>query len=188
MSDKLNEQLSALMDDECATPELGLALRRLSGNAELKACWQRYHLIGDTLRNNLPQRVGTEFSERVHDLIAAEPPLVRPVRSNREQLRPIAGWAAAASISIAVGLGFSNLWTSENSSIPTDTIAINQIPQVPEPEIQDSSVIPPVAAASVSNPDSRLNNYLIDHNEYSSVSSIRGIVPYMHTVTYSSNP
>jgi sigma-E factor negative regulatory protein RseA len=188
MSDKLNEQLSALMDDECAVPELGLALRRLSGNAELKACWQRYHLIGDTMRNNLPQRVGTEFCDRVHDLIAAEPSLTRPARSGWQQIKPLTGWAVAASLSVAVGLGFSDIWSSgDASSAAPDTLAINQFSPVPGAEeslpVQSVSAVVPVTDSN-----SRLSNYLLNHTEYSSVSSIRGIVPYMHTVTYNSNP
>lgn len=188
MSDKLNEQLSALMDDECAVPELGLALRRLSGNAELKACWQRYHLIGDTMRNNLPQRVGAEFCESVHDLIAAEPPLARTARPGWQQIRPVTGWAVAASLSVAVGLGLSDIWPSGNTSPdPAITMATNN-QFSPISDTRESSMIQSVSASPVTDSESRLSSYLLNHTEYSSGSSIRGIVPYMHTVTYNSNP
>jgi sigma-E factor negative regulatory protein RseA len=190
MSDKLTEQLSALMDDECAIPELGLALRRLSGDAELKACWQRYHLIGDTLRNNLPHMVETEFCERVHHLIGAEPPLEQPTRNNWRQIKPLAGWAVAASISVAVGAGFVNMWSSAESSSTVDIAAARPTPSVLiselSPKLQQPTIVAelPVAAE----PGRRLNNYLIDHNEYASFNSIRGIVPYMHMVTHNSPP
>jgi sigma-E factor negative regulatory protein RseA len=178
MSDKLNEQLSALMDDECAIPELGLALRRLSGDAELKSRWQRYHLIGDTLRNNLPQTIEVEFSESVHNLIAAEPPLMKPAQPGWRHIKPLAGWAAAASISVAVGLGFSDAWSPGNSTPPPVKLAEN----LPAPGSQSDP------SADMTESDPRLSNYLINHNEYSSFNSIRGIVPYMHMVTYNSNP
>jgi sigma-E factor negative regulatory protein RseA len=192
MTDKLNEQLSALMDDECATPELGLALRRLSGDAELKACWQRYHLMGDTLRNNLPQIIETEFCDRVHHLIAAEPPLNQPTRRDRRHFRPLAGWAVAASISVAVGAGVVTMWSPADSSSASAQLAdeshrstIPIIESEPAPEVRQVVTVDEFPVTPTS--DSRLSNYLIDHNEYASFNSIRGIVPYMHMVTYNNN-
>ena len=103
MADKLHEQLSALVDNECAAHELELALRRLTKEPELANCWQRYQLLSDTLRNQLPQTVSVDFSNRVRVAIeqdAASAPLaVAPTQaqfndgSSTEWRRPLMGLA-----------------------------------------------------------------------------------------------
>ena len=50
MSDRLNEQLSALLDGELSAGEAELLLRRLDRDAELRGTLSRYTLIGDALR------------------------------------------------------------------------------------------------------------------------------------------
>ena len=50
MSDRLNEQLSALLDGELSAGEAELLLRRLDRDAELRGTLSRYTLIGDAVR------------------------------------------------------------------------------------------------------------------------------------------
>ena len=46
----MNEKLSAWMDGELVGADAGRLPSQLKGNAELRANWDCYHLIGDTLR------------------------------------------------------------------------------------------------------------------------------------------
>jgi sigma-E factor negative regulatory protein RseA len=185
MSDKVNEQLSALVDDECTTSELALIYRRLSKDAEMKARWQRYHLISDALRNSLPYAIETEFAEHIREKVAAESSSLPSVSFARRQIRPAIGWAAAASVAAGLALSYSKVWQSD-SAIPQiqDHVAISAAglaPATEEPVQTLSSDLTDAERAML------INNYLANHNEFSFGNSIHGIVPYMQTVTYISD-
>lgn len=78
MADKIGEQLSALMDSECEAVEVELALRRLAKDADLRARWQRYHLISDAMKNNIPEMLDADFAKRISSKISADPPPRKP--------------------------------------------------------------------------------------------------------------
>ena len=69
MADTTAEQLSVLMDGEIDVREAEFTLRRLAKDAELKARWERYHLISDALRNNLPAALDVRFAERLQQAL-----------------------------------------------------------------------------------------------------------------------
>lgn len=182
MSDKVNEQLSALMDNECATPELALALRRLDKDHELKERWQRYHLISDTLKNNLPDMIETKFSERIRSEIESESTLPASVRSGWTNYLPLAGWSAAASVALLLGVGFSGVWSDIPTTNGTEVVAVtpsqitSDLTTVPLRDVSDA-----VEEQSPVDWNARLNNYLVSHN------SVRGVVPYVYQVNYTSD-
>jgi sigma-E factor negative regulatory protein RseA len=176
MADKTAEQLSVLVDGECEAWELEFALRRLAGDPELKARWQFYHLISDALRNNLPETVDTHFAERIKAVIAAEVPLHTPTKSaGPSWYKPAAGLAVAAS----VGLMAVALWTLRpgglNETASPGPVAAT--PPVPYPRS-------PMMAEADRALESRLNSYLVNHNEYASMNSVNGVLPYVRMVGY----
>lgn len=110
MSEKLREQLSALMDGELDDGEAKLLLRRLSKNPELRDAWDRYHrctsLIGASDRaGGAYARLGRDFTDRVMARIAEEgkPPVTGG--KWRDWLRPAAGIAVAAGVATVALLG-----------------------------------------------------------------------------------
>ncbi|WP_341503238.1 RseA family anti-sigma factor [Gallaecimonas sp. GXIMD4217] len=76
MADKINETLSALLDSESHLDD-GL-LAKLKEDGELADRWQRYSLIGDALRGDLPQQVDLDISARVAQALESEPTLLAP--------------------------------------------------------------------------------------------------------------
>jgi len=50
MTDQIREQISALLDGELAKDELGLLVRRMERDAELRHAFGNYVLIGEALR------------------------------------------------------------------------------------------------------------------------------------------
>ena len=64
MSEKLRESLSANVDDEADEFELRRVLDEVNKNPELKAAWERYHLIGAVMREEV-RGVDTNLRERV---------------------------------------------------------------------------------------------------------------------------
>ncbi len=76
MADKINETLSALLDSESHLDD-GL-LAKLKEDGDLAERWQRYSLIGDAIRGDLPKQLDLDISDRVAQALASEPVLLAP--------------------------------------------------------------------------------------------------------------
>lgn len=88
------ESLSALVDGALEPGTLRFLLRRLDGDVELLAAWERYHLAGEALRGQCPAMASAGFAERVQMHLGA-----RATGSARSRwLRWSAGGAIAASV------------------------------------------------------------------------------------------
>lgn len=175
MADKTSEQLSALIDGECETPEVELAILRLCKDKELQACWESYHLISDALKNNIPEVINTGFCDRLSQAIATGS--LPPAKASVPQYswrKPATGVALAASVAVVALIGLKAFQPGDAGS-PTLTAA------APATER---------ASASYAGPDGprpfnpRLNNYLVNHNEYASMASVNGMMPYVRMVGY----
>ena len=99
MKYSLNEQLSALVDDELPGSEHDLLLRRIESDDQLYQRLSRYQLISDALQSHLPDRVDPAFSRRVKAQLRSEPALSRYSRL-ASLARPAAGLAVAASVAV----------------------------------------------------------------------------------------
>jgi len=162
MADKAAEQLSVLTDGEGEVDEL--ALRRLFKDSALQARWQNYHLISDALRNHLPNAIDSGFADRVALAIAAEQPLTnRGGVTVAPWYRPAVGFAVAASVAFGVGVV-----TLYQSGTPPEIGAL----AASEPTEPDTAL------------ESRLNSYLLNHNEIASMNSVNTVLPYVRMVGY----
>lgn len=187
MADKTVEQLSALVDGEFEELELELALRRLAKDKELKARWQRYHLISDALKNNLPEVIDMKFADRVSKAIDSEPALktktTTPISPVSSWYKPIVGFGLAASVATVALLGMNMLQPDES---PTTSSLSAVASSVPVTNVQTSAA--DQANTAGGRLDSRLNSYLVNHNEYASMNRVHGMLPYVRMVGYQTNP
>lgn len=138
------EQLSAFMDGEMTDSAL---IKSLSTETTLQQDWQRYHLIRDTLRGDLPALIDLDISARVaaaieNDSVAgrtetliieAQPKPEQYVRfSLWQKIRPwssqIAQVGMAACVSLAVIAGVQQYNQPENSNSASDTPVFNTLP------------------------------------------------------------
>jgi sigma-E factor negative regulatory protein RseA len=169
MADKTGEQLSALVDGECEISEQQWMLRRLSSDNDLKARWQRYHLISDAVKNNLPSAVDARFADRIGEVINAAPPPSQVGGSGSDGFpwfKPVTGFALAASVAAMGVLALRLIDTG-------DTVKSDDLHRVAQKErIED-------VQGSL---DSRLNTYLVNHNEYASMNGVQGAMPYVRIV------
>lgn len=172
MADKTAEQLSALIDGEGEVREWELALRRLGNDAELKDRWERYHLIGEALKNNLPDTLDLGFAERIRQAIETEqqPEPVRPPRSGigtvvASWYKPITGFALAASVAALALLGLNLTDAGLAESAGQGPVADAGPRSEPQPRFADTDL------------DSRLGAYLVNH-ELVSRGSVHGVTPY----------
>lgn len=187
MTDKLNELVSALLDNELSDTKTASALSQLSQHRELRRKWERYHLIGDAMRGEAIQLRATEISDRVRRQLGSEPAIISIPKKSRADIwksswiKPAAGAALAASVAtIAVisAPGFIGLdepaqtqLTATNisttSPIPRQTTSGTRWKNLTEPSLE-----------------SRLNGYLVDHSEYVSPGTGIGVMPYATFVGY----
>ncbi|MBV1871852.1 MAG: sigma-E factor negative regulatory protein, partial [Gammaproteobacteria bacterium] len=71
MSNKLNEELSALVDDEASEFGLRKILTEIESESELVNKWSRYHIAQAVLRDE--QLADTSFGEGIAAALADEP-------------------------------------------------------------------------------------------------------------------
>ncbi len=184
MADKTAEQLSALIDGEGEAREWEWALRRLGNDAELKDRWERYHLIGETLKNNLPDTLDLGFAERIRQSIETEQQPAAQASASRTGItstmmswhKPMTGFALAASVAALalLGLNLTDFGVAESAG-PAQLVSTER-PSAPHSQPTDAEL------------DSRLGAYLVNH-ELVSRGSVHGVSPYyLRLVGHESKP
>ncbi len=170
------DRISAFMDGETSHSEAHQAILQLKQQGESRETWETFHLIGEAIRGAPP--VHPDFMDRFHALIQQEPTVLAP----RPIWRKTGTYALSAAASLAAVAVVLTMVMAENPLQPQPQIAA--APQlvattpiaVPAPAI----VIPqPVPAAS----QSRVNEYLRAHQEFSPSTTLQGVAPYVRTVS-----
>jgi sigma-E factor negative regulatory protein RseA len=197
MADNLDEKVSALVDGELPHEEAESLLNGLRHDLTGQMCWRHYHLISDALKNNLPDKISEDFVNRISIALESEPLLSTPPRRNfkvQPFIRPTIGFALAASVAVVafVGLG----WNSQTGIEQVPPLASNTSPNVsssPTP-ITVVSAQPTVSYTKVhgrqwdvERPEviSKLNDYLVSHDQYSSLDGMHiGVLPQVRIVGY----
>lgn len=184
MSDKIGEKISALVDGELDDLDRISLIESLERDPVLLNRWERYHLIGDVIRNKRPPALDGSLADRVSRALEAEPvllvrPAARPLPINRRQ---VAGWAIAASIAAVTVIGVRSM-VQEDDAAPGEYVAAGSmdaayLSYVQSPGMRWDSARPEV--------ESRLNHYLANHSEYASTPGMHGRLPYMRMAGYES--
>jgi sigma-E factor negative regulatory protein RseA len=190
MNESSNEQLSALIDGE---HDNSTVLNNLINDEDMRGAWQRYHLIGDCLRGHLPDTLNSDISTKVSKELREEPTVLAPQTSKRFNLKPIAGFAIAASVALVAVFTIQRSAEIDTSNGTIPAVASNEVnktysqPQsytFPEPQVLPASIKKSDTPESIAN--QRLNNYLMNYNEYRSNGGMNGILPYVRIVTIES--
>jgi len=183
MKDKLHEQLSALMDGELPDQEHELLIRRLKSDTDFQATWSRYHLIGDALRNGLPNQMDTHLAEHITQKIDREPAWHVAAKRvhNLWFLKPAAGVAVAASVAVMALIAVQQ---SNNQQGPAETLA----PRLVQAPINNNLYRVSGTRWNQAAPEveTHLNGYLVNHSEYSSNTNLQGMLNYARIAGYDS--
>lgn len=98
--ERIQEQISALADDELSDSQIEVALAGLRDPAG-RADWELYHQIGDVLRSDdMAFSLSDGFAARMAARLEAEPPILAPVFVPTPAMAP---QVAAGDTSILVG-------------------------------------------------------------------------------------
>jgi sigma-E factor negative regulatory protein RseA len=183
--DQDHDQLSALMDGELSEAETALMLREMAGQPDTASRWERYHMIGDALRSNLPPYLCLDLRARVGTELTKEPTVLSPGALPRRRLptglRQAAGVAIAASVAVVAVLGARVINRADLPAAPEVAAVIpasNPPASGPVP-LQRTSAQVSFRSLPV---NSRLDSYFVNHHEYAASSGMLGILPYVSLV------
>jgi len=181
MNEKVNKQLSAFMDGELAEQEHELLIRQLTRDPGMLDKWGSYHLIRDAMQNHLPVHVDVGLSQRISVAMEAEPEHLQSNETSavRQWMRPLAGFAVAASVAMIGVLGLQNLTQPGLSPVLPEMASVKTHPSLIQPVSTGGlrwNAQPAIA--------SRLNGYLVNHNESVSSTQLQGILHYARIAGY----
>lgn len=172
----MREKISELLDDELETEEQEEVLRFISQDAELAATWQRYHLIRAAVRNESISHVPV-FPQRMQTVLSGdkEMPRHKPQRNAVIRLGKWApGFALAASLAGLAVFGFFKLQPGQEMPTASNRNDIAQIDRGTKWE----TLTPGLEHA--------LNTFLVEHGEFTPMSSMNGLMAYAKFVSYDS--
>jgi sigma-E factor negative regulatory protein RseA len=193
MSAQIREQISAFLDGELPNSETELLLKRLTRDEELRECFGRYALIGESLRGASHARLTQGFHARVNRAIDGEPLVANPPAARRRSgwWRPLAGAAVAAGVATVavVALQQRAVEPGLRTGLPATALRVvsaqNAVAPQAQPTAQTVATIQGAAArptealsytvpasapgAPAGLPAARLTNYVFAHSKYSAV-------------------
>jgi len=169
MTDQINDQISAFIDNELSADESTLLVRRFERDPEARARAMRYTLIGASLRGELLDPHPSVLRQRVAAALAGAAPSTVRTRDRWSQriARPLLGVGIAATVAVvAIGTLRS---LNETALVPgTAPIAVTPL-QASDAGEAPSYVVPPeIDEARAVTPPTLLTNYLMLHGEYAS--------------------
>jgi negative regulator of sigma E activity len=167
MTEQINDQISAFIDDELSAEESSLLLRRFERDTNARTQALRYTMIGAALRGELLQPQSQLLRRRIAAALDGTVPLVKPRNASwsARYARPLLGFGIAAAVAVAA-IGTLRVM-NEAGVAPGDSVASTA--QKLDPIVAPSYVVPQDAtpAGPVTSPI-RLTNYLIHHSAYAS--------------------
>ncbi|UCH53741.1 MAG: sigma-E factor negative regulatory protein [Pseudomonadota bacterium] len=178
----MKEQLSALVDDELNRFEEHRLLQELEREREpvLRGAWQRYHLIGAALRNELEHVPAPTNAEALGARLSAEPAPARSMRLSRSG-------SIAASLGIAASVAALAIFGLQTLNRPSAPVAmpVANAPLAPAPEAVRK--VTTRWGKNDSEADRALHLYLVQHSEFASA-GMRGMMPsYVRVVSSGSD-
>lgn len=180
------EKLSTLMDGELRDADK--LLDDLANNKKMKQAWQRYHLARDAIKGQLSDFPGLDVSAAVHESLKSEPVILTPLwkRMNpRFVMKQVAGLAVAAAVGTIAVLSVQQ---AQIATPGNNTIAQANTQPVKSQLASSTGQIRQVSFTTREKLDaaveSKLNGYLVNHNEFSNSVRVSGVMPYSRIVGY----
>jgi sigma-E factor negative regulatory protein RseA len=160
------EKISAFMDGEIGGAEAAVQIKQLKEDPRLRAAWDTYHVIGDTMRGEklwLSQRFAESFSQ----LLAKEPTVLAPHTRS-----PLQTTVRRFALPVAASVGGMMLvaW-----------LALFNNPFAPRENVAVMTPTPMETKARVASGE--VDDYLMAHQQFSSGATLPGVASYVRTVS-----
>jgi negative regulator of sigma E activity len=192
MSDKLKEFLSAAMDDEADEFELRRLLDEASEDESLHAVWRRYHLVRSVLQQGRfglradPAQSIDSLWRRIDAGEGLDEHVVAEVGSAPSWVGRIAGAAVAATVALAIVLGFN---LAEQDPLGSeDMLAGLQSWTLGQPteqvDVQDAGARPALAEFPSRVDMQRMRAYMLHHAQHTSMYHQPGTVPFVKVAAF----
>ncbi|MEN8166442.1 MAG: sigma-E factor negative regulatory protein [Pseudomonadota bacterium] len=188
MTEQEQERLSALVDKELPHNEITGEIGKLLKNSPGHEVWSRYHLIGDAIRQEVGPVVDLQLADRISKRVQDEPVVLAPhamQHPTAKWLKPTSGLAIAASVALLAVAVTPRLLNHEPANESLNVIATNQTTKQSTKEriyvADDGTRWELLSKPKV---ESRLNSYLVNHQEYAPAGNLKGIMPYATFVSY----
>lgn len=140
MTESAFEKVSSAVDEYDVSDEV---LKELANDCHLSDTWERYHLIGNVMRDEAPEVLHLDIAAKVASEIALEPTVLAP-QENKSYVaklsakvvqfaKPLGQVAIAASAAglMIVGVQQSNM--ADNQIVPTQVIQTSPLGGIAEP-------------------------------------------------------
>lgn len=170
MTDQIREQLSALLDDELPRDEIGLLVRRLDRDPELRRTLGSYALIGETLRAPGGRVASPGFAARIAASLDGTGASRAPARAEPHRAAvgladaTVAFWKRpAVRTALAAGAAAAAVLVFRPGTAP------EQVAAVPAEAY-------PARISPTPDQNQRLTAYLVSHSQYSSPMSRRNVL------------
>lgn len=203
---RIRESVSALMDGEARELELRQVLADANRDV-VDASWRRYHLVRQAFGSG--EQAGSflhlDISARVSDAIAAQAPAAASL--HRWWLKPVAGFAVAASVAagvvITVQRGDQVLPGADMTLESTPAVASNRAYPLDGASMKASTnagpgavvnypvvQLPGAIAASDKAADAearrQLDKYLLRHTESAALNNTQGMISFARVASFES--
>jgi len=202
-AETLQEKISSMVDGELGSHDYSSVVEHVASGSGASS-WEQYHLIGDAMRNDLPDTLYADLSTKISAAIATEPAyqmansaavssIASPVAAQTRS--PMLGYAIAASISTIAIAGLYQI--NQDGQFPQQVIqsvATSQQSLSPQQHLGNISWSHEVKQepALVQDryprsriPNEKLHQYLVNHNEHSIGMPAQGaMLPYARLVGY----
>ena len=175
MTEKFNEFVSAMLDDEADEFEIRRVLGEIAGNSDLKSTWSRYHVISSVLKreglSNLEELdigdassgdIGSSFGRKT----LGDRTVNRPwLRSRGTLLASLAAAIAALAIIITINdEGTTQVELADTLVMPDPIVTDDRVPA--ESDIR------------------RAEAYLIQHAQHVSMNSSAAPIPFVKVIVH----
>lgn len=161
------EILSAFVDGEVQDDKM---VSSLVNDAEMAGKWQRYHLIRQGLRKELPTHANFDISALVASALESEPAILAPKKTWRDipvlsnvipLVRSSGQLAIAASVAVAMVIGVQKLNQEEQQIFNPAPAAVSGILGGLSPVSLEKTQ--PIPRTDIREQRRRINAYLNDH-------------------------
>src|SRR5215469_16319793 len=154
MNEELDSQLSAMFDNELPPAECELLARRLSRDADLKARWGRYAVIGAVIRAERGVTLDSIVAGRVSAALSSEPALSDDAARASGRAIQYHWWQPLAGVGVAAGVAAVSILWLRSQALPGGSHAVARAMTAANSTLTVPSALPSLQGAGVTVPDS----------------------------------